>query len=120
MGVFLYTLHPAFIFVVATDYFIRAFINVKYSPIRYIAISIAQLFSFKKKPINLAQKTFASRLGFLCAFTALVLLLLGYTTAAIVVAGLLLVLSFSDSVLNFCVGCIIYNFIVYPFYKNEK
>ncbi len=120
MGFFLYTRNPFFIGIVALDYFIRAAWKIEYSPIRYIAYSIVSALKFQKKPINLAQKVFASRLGVICAVTSLVLQLLGYTTGAIVVASLLMLLSFMDSVLNFCVGCIIYNYIVFPFYKNKN
>ena len=120
MGLFLYTQNPLFIVIVAFDYFIRAVLKVEYSPIRFFALSILSALNVKKKPINLAQKIFASRLGLICAIAAVILQLLGYTTGAIITAGLLMVLSIMDSVFNFCVGCVIYNYIVYPFYKKKS
>ncbi|QGY44607.1 DUF4395 family protein [Maribellus comscasis] len=119
MGFFIYTKNPLFIGIVAADYFIRAIWKMEYSPLRYIAFSIISALKLPKKPINLAQKVFASRLGVICALTSLILQLLGYTTGALIVAGILMALSFMDSVMNFCVGCIIYNYIVYPFYKDK-
>ena len=119
MVFFVFTLHPIFIAIVTLDYFIRATLDIKYSPIRLIALQIVSLFKLHKKPINQAQKVFASRLGVICAGSALVILLLGFSKTSIVIASILLVLSTLDSVFNFCVGCLIYNYLVYPFYKNK-
>lgn len=120
MGMFLYSKNPLFIGIVAIDYFIRAVLKVEYSPIRFFAFYIISAFNVKKKPINLAPKIFASRLGLICAVVAVILQLSGYTTGAVITAGLLMVLSIMDSVFNFCVGCLIYNFLVFPFYKDKN
>ena len=119
MALFLVTLNPVYIIVVTVDYFIRAALHVKYSPIRLVAVGAVQGLNLKKKPIDLAQKIFASRLGLLCAFASTVLLLLDYNIASMSIAGFLMVLSIMDSVFNFCVGCLIYNYLVYPFYKDK-
>lgn len=119
MVFFVFTLNPAFIGIVTIDYFTRAIVKVEYSPLRTIAIQISNLLKLDKKPINQAQKVFASRLGFLCSFSAMVLSFLGYPTSAIIIAGTLLFLSTLDSVFNFCAGCLIYNYLVYPFYKDK-
>jgi len=119
MVCFVFTLNPIFIGIVAIDYFIRATMEIKYSPIRVIALKITSVLKLEKKPINQAQKVFASRLGSICAFSALVLILLGLSIGSIVIASILLVLSTLDSIFNFCVGCLIYNYLVYPFYKNK-
>ena len=120
MGFFIFTQNPVFIGIVAVDYFIRATMKLEYSPLRYIAFSIISLLKLPKKPVNLAQKIFASRLGLMCATVSFVLQLSGFTTGALIVAGILMLLSFMDSVLNFCVGCIIYNYVVYPFYRDKN
>jgi len=120
MAIFLVTLNPAFIIVVTLDYFIRAAIHVKYSPIRLIALWGIGLLRLKKKPIGLAQKVFASRLGFLVALTSTVLILSGYPFASMAMAGLLMALSIMDSVFNFCVGCRIYSYVVIPYYKMKQ
>ena len=119
MALFVYTLNPIYLAIVTIDYFIRAFLDGTYSPIRYVAAQIVSVLPLEKKPIGLAQKVFASRLGFLCAIASGFFLMLGYTTASIISIGILLVLSFPDSVLNFCVGCLIYNYLVYPFFKGK-
>ena len=119
MSGFLITLNPVFISIVAIDYFLRAALDIKYSPIRYVASRAVNAMNLQKKQINLAQKIFASRLGFLCAISSLILILLGYSTASTIIATLLMCLAILDSVFNFCVGCLIYNYLVYPFYKNS-
>jgi hypothetical protein len=120
LGIFLVNRNPFIISFVAIDYFIRAALNIKYSPVRLLAKQIISLFNLKKKPVGLSQKIFASRLGFLCAFAAMILLISGFPTTSFFVALALMLLSFMDSVLNFCVGCLIYNYLVYPFYKNKN
>ena len=78
MALFLVTLNPVFIIVVALDYFIRAALDIKYSPIRLVASGGIGILDLKKKPINLAPKVFASRLGFLVASVSAVLILFNY------------------------------------------
>lgn len=119
MAAFLVTLNPIFIICVSIDYFIRAVFDVKFSPIRLVAHGVLSIMNLKKKPINLAQKVFASRLGVMCAIASSILILLGYNTASILIAVILMSLSILDSVFNFCVGCLIYNYLVYPFYKDK-
>lgn len=119
MGVFLYTYIPMFAFIVAGDYFIRAVFKPKYSPLKFIAEFIVKSLSLKSKPINLAPKVFASRLGMLCAVGSVVFYFQNMYTASIGIMAFLMVLSIADSVLNFCVGCLIYNYLVFPFYKHR-
>ena len=120
MAAFLTTQIPYFMIIVSIDYFIRAVLKVEYSPIRLIAMGITGTLGLKKKPINLAQKIFASRLGVIVAVASVILFFTGATNASLIVAGMLLALSFMDSVFNYCVGCIIYNYVVYPFYKYKN
>ncbi len=120
MAIFVYTLNPIYLAIVTLDYFIRAALDGSYSPIRYLAAQIVSLLRLQTRPIGLSQKVFASRLGLLCAIASGIFLYTGNTTASIVSISFLLVLSFADSVLNICVGCLIYNYFVYPYYKNKQ
>lgn len=119
MGLFFYTNNPLYIVAVFTDYLIRAVFNAKYSPLRFISTSTLKTFKVEGEKINLAQKVFASRLGMLCALSSLIFFYFDNTVGTSISLGLLMVLSFADSVFNFCVGCLIYNYIVYPFYKTK-
>ena len=118
MVFFLLTQNPVFIGLVTLDYFIRAVLKVEYSPVRFVAYHFVSMLGLEKKPIGLAQKIFASRLGFLCALSSTILILLGFPAASFWIALILVFLSTLDSVFNFCVGCLIYNYLIYPFYKE--
>jgi hypothetical protein len=65
-----------------------------------------------------APKVFASRLGFICGLLGCVFITLQIPLTAIVIIGIWTLLAILDSVLNFCVGCIIYNYLVFPFYNK--
>lgn len=119
MALFVYTLNPFYLALVIVDYFIRAVLDGRYSPVRYAAAQIVGQLPLEKKPIGLAQKVFASRLGLMCAIASGIFLIAGNTTGSIISISILLILSFADSVLNICVGCLIYNYIVYPIFKDK-
>ncbi len=119
MAIYLISLHPVYIVIVAFDYAVRAINRQEYSPLRMIAYILVRWFKVSPKPVNKAQKIFASRLGMLCSIASGILYFTGNITASVVIATMLMVLAFMDSVLNFCLGCIIYNYLVFPFYKNR-
>lgn len=116
--VFLLTKNPFVIVMVTADYFIRAALDERFSLIRMLAEKIIRVLNFRPKPIGQAQKIFASRLGFLCAFASAILLLFNFTNTSLIIASLLMVLAAMDAILNFCVGCLVYNYVVSPFFKK--
>ena len=120
MVAFLLTSNPIYITIVTLDYFVRAAIDVRYSPFRFLASGSVQTLGLKNQPIDLAPKTFASRLGFLCALVSAAFILTGYPVASMSVAALLMILSALDSIFNFCVGCLIYHHIVYPIWGQKE
>ena len=119
MGLFFLTNNPIFIVITALDYFIRAFIDGKYSPLKNLASVLVKTLKLDDKKINLAQKVFASRLGTLCAVAALIFFQLDMSVGTVISLGMLFILSIADSVFNFCVGCLIYNYLVLPFSKKD-
>lgn len=72
-----------------------------------------------KEYIAAAPKVFASRLGFICAVLGVVFISMGMTLASTIVIAMFTVLAILDSVFNFCVGCLIYHTLVFPFYKKD-
>ena len=118
LACFLIFSNPIFIILVALDYFVRAALPIKYSPVRWIAGRILNLLRPKQKLIDLAPKIFASRLGFLCALAASILIFLGCSMASLITAASLMALATLDAVFNFCLGCQIYYYFVFPFYKK--
>jgi hypothetical protein len=113
-----FVFNTAFFFVfLLADFYIRAFTNVKFSPISFISFSMVNALKLNKKSIDKAPKIFAARLGFLMTLAITVLFLLQLNTAAIVVGGILVFFAALEFALAICMGCIMYTYIILPFYK---
>lgn len=105
-----------FVFLMA-DFYIRAFTKAKFSPISYISHSMVNALNLNKKSIDKAPKIFAARIGFLMSLAISVLFLLQLNTAAYVVGGILLFFATLEFALAICMGCIMYTYLILPFYK---
>ncbi len=112
------TLQPIALIIVTVDYFIRALGQNQYSPLCMIARSLVKLSGAAPKMIGKDQKVFASRLGFICAFLGTIFILTNMPMASRGIIGFFIILATLDSVFDVCVGCLIYNYLVYPFYKK--
>ena len=116
IALYLFTGSPLFMWLVAIDYGIRALWAPRYSPLRWAAIQVGNLARIPQQMIDAAQKIFAARVGFLFAIVS-VLLFPVSATASTLVATVLLIFTFLDSVVGICFGCLVYNYIVLPFYR---
>ena len=105
-----------FVFLMA-DYYIRAFTKARFSPISYVSYSMANALKWNKKSVDKAPKIFAARIGFLFSLTIVVLLILQLNTAAMVVGGILAFFATLEFALAICMGCIMYTYLILPFYK---
>ncbi len=105
-----------FVFLLA-DFYIRAFTQLKYSPISFVSAKLANALNLDKKPIAKAQKIFAARLGFVMTLAISILLYFNLVTAAIVIGGILVFFATLEFAFAICVGCIIYTYFVLPLYK---
>ena len=105
-----------FIFLTA-DFYIRAFTKLKYSPISYASHLLANTLNLERKDIGKAPKVFAARLGFLMTLVITVLSVSGLQTAALATGAILVFFASLEFALGICVGCIIYTYVVLPFYK---
>lgn len=106
-----------FILVIAIDYFIRAATPMPYSPFSWLAAKIVAAFKLNNHPIDKAPKIFAARVGFLFAFTATILYFVN-PAASLVVALILMFFALLESVFDFCVGCIVYTYVVLPVFSK--
>jgi len=100
------------------DFYTRAFSNAKYSPISYLSHRMTHALNLDKKSIDKAPKIFAARLGFLMSLTITILMLSQFNAAAFAVGGILVFFASLEFMLAICVGCIIYTYLVLPFYKQ--
>jgi hypothetical protein len=91
------------------DFAIRAFTSGDFSLLKQIAIQIANLLSLPKKMTDLAPKKFAATLGFGFSLLISFVYLLQFSTAAMVLTGMLLIFAMLEGVFAICVGCHVYS-----------
>lgn len=103
----------------ALDFFIRAFTTLKYSPLSYLGTQLASAMNLRVKLTDKAPKTFAARLGLLMATSIAVLYGFNLQIAANIVASGLVFFAGLEFVCAICVGCIIYTYVVLPFYRDN-
>ena len=105
------------IFIMA-DFFIRAFTEIKFSPISFVSHYLSNALSLPVKLIDKAPKVFAARLGFLMTLIITALFSLNMSIAAVIIASLLVFFASLEFFFAICVGCLIYTYLVLPFYKE--
>lgn len=101
------------------DFYIRAFTDLKYSPISYVSHALGNALSLPVKLIDKAPKIFAARLGFLMTTAIAILFILDFKLASYLVAGVLVFFAGLEFIFAICVGCLIYTYVVLPFYKKQ-
>ena len=99
------------------DFYIRAFTQLRYSPLSWLGNQIRVGLGLQEILIDKAPKIFAARVGFLFSLAILLLAYL-HPPSSIVVAILLIVFALLESVLNLCVGCLVYTYLVFPFFNR--
>jgi hypothetical protein len=107
-----------FLIFLTADFYTRAFTNAKYSPISYLSHRMVNALNLNRKEIDKAPKIFAARLGFIMSLSISLLMLLELNTAAFAVGGMLIFFASLEFALAICMGCIIYTYLVLPFYKQ--
>lgn len=101
------------------DFFIRAFTEIKYSPVSYTSHYMVNALNLPVKLIDKAPKVFAARLGFLMTAAIAGLFALNSTTASLIVSGILVFFAALEFFFAICIGCKIYTYLILPFYKNR-
>ena len=107
-----------FVFLIA-DFFIRAYTELKYSPISYTSHYLSNALGLNPKLIDKAPKVFAARLGLV--MTTLIAVLFGFnlTLTSMIVASILVVFAGLEFAFAICAGCMIYTYLVLPFYRKN-
>jgi hypothetical protein len=107
-----------FLIFLTADFYTRAFTNAKYSPISYLSHRMVNALNLNKKETDKAPKIFAARMGFIMTLAITILMLLKLNTAAFAISGILIFFASLEFTLAICMGCIIYTYLVLPFYKQ--
>ncbi|MBK8903319.1 MAG: DUF4395 domain-containing protein [Anaerolineaceae bacterium] len=113
VALYLLTGNLGFILVIVIDYFIRAFTTLPNSPFSWLAWQIVRTAGWTFSPIDKAPKIFAARVGWLFAAATAVLYFI-FPPASLLLAAVLMTFALLESVLDFCVGCLVYTYIVFP------
>ncbi len=114
---FILTQNVWFLIFATFDFAFRVFEKIKYSPISWVVSKLFNITNLPKKLVNKSPKVFAARLGFFLSALSLGLFFI-YPTSSIIIVGILGICVFADAAFNFCIGCVIYHYIVFPFYKD--
>ena len=99
------------------DYAMRAFTATP-SPTAVLAATLAPQLGLQPRLVPKAPKVFAARLGVCCAALASLLVLTGAPLAASYVIAFFATLASLDAAGNFCLGCVIYTYVVLPFFSG--
>ena len=108
-----------FIGLIVVDYFIRAFTAAEFSPFSWLSLRLARLLRLSYDPIDKAPKIFAARVGFLFAVVTLLLFFVN-PMASLAVGLCLMGFALLESVLDICVGCLVYTYVVLPLFGNDN
>jgi len=100
------------------DFFIRAFTEIKFSPLNFASHYLSNTLSLPVKLIDKAPKVFAARLGFLMTTLISGLFIFDLKLASVVVSGMLIFFASLEFLFAICVGCMIYTYLILPFYKK--
>jgi hypothetical protein len=102
----------------ASDYALRAFTRRPYSPLSWLASQLVRALNLPDRTIDKAPKIFAARVGFLFAGASAVLAL-PYPAGSLAVAFTLMGFALLEAVLNICVGCLVYTYIMLPLFTKH-
>lgn len=119
MGAFLMTGFVIFPALLAVDFIIRAFTKLKYSPLSWLSHLFVQSIGTRPIWIDKAPKVFAARIGFLLTSITAVSALVGLPMVAVVAGVTLVGFAFLECGLNFCAGCWVYAYIVFPLVRKK-
>ena len=119
MGLFFMTNNPVFPAILMVDFYIRAFTRLKYSPVSFLAHLFVKAMGTEPVWIDKAPKMFAARVGLLLTSLTLGAALLQLPLLATITGATLVLFSFLECGLNFCAGCWVYTFVVFPLVRKK-
>ena len=102
------------------DFYIRAFTGLPYSMLSWIARVVVQLSGTRPVLIDKAPKVFAARIGFILTLLTAAGALLEWQLLAYITGSVLVIFAFLECGLNFCMGCWVYTYLVYPLVRNDR
>ena len=120
MGAFFITGSPIFPGLLAADFYIRAFTSLKYSPLSWLGHLFVKAIGTQPVWIDKAPKMFAARIGLLLTTLTTIAAIIGLPMMAVVTGVTLVGFAFLECGLNFCAGCWVYTYVVYPLVRKNQ
>jgi len=120
MGAFFITGNAVFPALLVVDFYIRAFTRLQYSPLSYMAHLLVKLLGTQAVLIDKAPKVFAARIGLLFTSVTTLGALIEWPLLAYISGSVLVLFAFMECGLNFCMGCWVYTYVVYPRVRNNQ
>jgi Domain of unknown function (DUF4395) len=99
---------PWVLLALAADFAVRGFGRPVHSPLATVGRIVVNFLGLPAKPVDAAPKRFAARIGVVFSAGSAALFAAGATTAAVVVAPVLIVCAVLEAAFAFCVGCRVY------------
>lgn len=104
----------------AVDFAIRAFTDGEFSMVKQLSILVSTQLKLPKKPIDAAPKKFAAGVGFAFALSIAIAQFFVFTKIAYAIGSVLLVCAVLESALAYCVGCVVYTYLVLPLLTKKN
>jgi hypothetical protein len=120
MGIYFMTGSVLFPVLLALDFFVRAFTKLSYSPLSYLAHLLVKMLVTNEILIDKAPKIFAARVGFILTLLTTLGVLLDLPFLAYICGSTLIFFAFLECGLNFCMGCWVYTYVVFPVVRKNR
>jgi len=117
---YLMTQNILFITFICIDFAVRAFTDLKFSPLSWAANSTRRTLKLPDTKIDKAPKIFAARVGFIFSLAVIMLYFLELSNTAVAVSLVLLFFAMLESFLNFCFGCVVYTYVILPLFNKNQ
>ena len=119
MGSYLITGNAVFPAILVVDFFIRAFTRLPFSPLSWLAHHTVKLIGTQPVLIDKAPKVFAARIGMTLTLLTTLGALFNWYLMSYIMGSVLILFAFLECGLNFCMGCWVYTYLVYPVVRKK-
>lgn len=106
--------------ILLVDFYIRAFTRLKYSPLSYISYLLVKAINAPPAYIDKAPKMFAARIGLVLTLLISTAAFLNWDFLAYTCGSILVIFAFLECGLNFCMGCWLYTYVVFPLARKSS
>ncbi len=113
--VFAISQEPIFLVILLFDFLIIAYVRSNYSPLYIVSKGLLLVIKSKKKLINEAPIICSAKVSFLLSLLSLTCFLSGATATSTTLTVLLMIVAYSHSIPNYCLGYTIYHYLVLPY-----